>query len=364
MPLPVNKLQHAQGNSIPIDDIEIHLMDQYGRAVVLKETLAVSSQINQPILCFGHLLENGWGVNGREQALVHGSGITVPIEMQNKSMAVRGWIRVLREEPQALGPMVIRAVRADVWPDLTDMRIGWNLNAEGIGKGKHYGSCFQDPTLFCPTMAGNKFRTTLNQDGDSWFVLELCEPMSTLIDGSAEFFGYVGDRFIITISTASQRPPQAMGFTMLADGEEPIAMAPVAERDNAEAAQIPIAPEDDENIVGIDVDNVQVDEQGAEIPQGQVVIAPERGDPLLVNGAEIFSNTALATMREACSFDKLSTSGSKDRYFKRLLEHQKKLELQLILGAAREAQAAEERQPRPQHLAEAPDEETQMRHIC
>ena len=134
-------------------------MDQYGRAVVLKETVAVSSQITQPILCFGHLLENGWGVNGREQTLVHGSGISVPIEMQNKSMAVRGWIRVLREEPQALGPMVIRAVRADVWPDLTEMRIGWDLNAEGIGEGKHYGNCFQDPTLFCPTMAGDKFRT-------------------------------------------------------------------------------------------------------------------------------------------------------------------------------------------------------------
>ena len=59
---PANRLQDAQGNSIPSDgmkDIEIHLMDQYGRAVVLKETVAVSSQINQPILCFGHLLENG-----------------------------------------------------------------------------------------------------------------------------------------------------------------------------------------------------------------------------------------------------------------------------------------------------------------
>ena len=80
---PANRLQDAQGNSIPIDgmkDIEIHLMDQYGRAVVLKETVAVSSQINQPILCFVHLLENGWGVNGREKTLVHGSSISVPIQ--------------------------------------------------------------------------------------------------------------------------------------------------------------------------------------------------------------------------------------------------------------------------------------------
>ena len=118
---PANRLQDAQGNSIPVDgmkDIEIHLMDQYGRSVVLKETVAVGSQITQPILCFGHLLENGWGVGGREQTLVHGSGVSVPIEMQNKSMSIRGWIRFLREEPHALGPMFIRAVRADVLPDL------------------------------------------------------------------------------------------------------------------------------------------------------------------------------------------------------------------------------------------------------
>ena len=133
------------------------------------------------------------------------------IEIQNKSMSVRGWIRVLREEPQALGPMVICAVRADVWPDLTEMRIGWDLNAEGTCKGKHHGNCFQDPTLFCPKMAGDKFRTTLTQDGDSWFVLELCEPISTLIDCSAEFFGYVGDRFIITIITASEKPSAGYG---------------------------------------------------------------------------------------------------------------------------------------------------------
>ena len=81
---PANRLQDAQGNSIPIDgmkDIEVHLMDQHGRSVVLKETVEVSSQITQPILCFGHLLENGWGVNGREQTLVHGSGISVPIQI-------------------------------------------------------------------------------------------------------------------------------------------------------------------------------------------------------------------------------------------------------------------------------------------
>ena len=76
-----------------------------------------------------------------------------PIEMQNRSVAVRGWIRVLR------------AVRADVFGDLSETRVGWNLNAEGVGVGKHYGHCFQDPTMVCPTMSGSKFRTTLIQNG-------------------------------------------------------------------------------------------------------------------------------------------------------------------------------------------------------
>ena len=123
----------------------------------------------------------------------------------------------------------------------------------------------------------------------------------------------------------------------------------------------PIAPEDEE-LIGVDVEDVQIDQQGAEIPQGQVVIVPERGDHLVVTGVEIFKDTRLATMREACSFYNLSTSGSCDRCFKRLFEHQKKLELQVVLGAAREAQALQERLPRPQNLAEAPDEATQMRH--
>ena len=76
-------------------------------------------------------------------------------------------------------------------------------------------------------------------------------------------------------------------------------------------------PQKDEELIGIDVEEVQIDQQqGAEIPQGQFVIAPERGDHLLVNGVEIFKDTRPATMREACTFYNLSTSGSRDRCFK------------------------------------------------
>ena len=55
-------LKDAQGKKIPLygmRDVDFHLMDMQGRAIILKETVALSDQISQPILCFGHLLENG-----------------------------------------------------------------------------------------------------------------------------------------------------------------------------------------------------------------------------------------------------------------------------------------------------------------
>ena len=157
-------LRDAQGQTIPLHgyrDVELHFMDMKGRSVVLRETVALSDRITQPTLCFGHLLENGWSVNGIEQTLTHGSGISIPIELQNKSMLLRGWVRMIKDEPQVLEPFSIRAVRAEIFNELSEMRVGWNLSPQGVGSGKHYGSCFQDPTLTCPTMSGRRYRTTL-----------------------------------------------------------------------------------------------------------------------------------------------------------------------------------------------------------
>lgn len=110
-------------------------------------------------------------------------------------------------------PFSIRVVKADVVEDLSGIRVGWELNAQGVGHGKHFANCFQDPTVVCPSMAGSKYRTTLVGDGGQWLVMELCEPMEILIDLSFEFHGFNGsDRYVLTIITNAAYPPQAMGF--------------------------------------------------------------------------------------------------------------------------------------------------------
>ena len=102
---------------------------------MLKETVALSDQISQPILCFGKLMESGWNINGVQQTLTHGD-IAVPIEMQNRSMTVRGWIRMVKQEPAIIGTLDVRAVCADVFGALADLRVGWHLDPEGLGNWK------------------------------------------------------------------------------------------------------------------------------------------------------------------------------------------------------------------------------------
>ena len=97
---PVGRLVDAQGTEIPIEatrDMEIVLRDVTGRVIVLRETVAVSDVVSQPILSFGRMLENGWGIDGNQQMLVHTSaGASIPLELQNKSMVIQG--RLLSEQ--------------------------------------------------------------------------------------------------------------------------------------------------------------------------------------------------------------------------------------------------------------------------
>ena len=78
-------------------DIEVQLLDESGCLVMIRERVAISDRVQQPILCFGKMLQNGWSIQSDEQVLSHKTGLKVPIELQNRSIMVNGWIRVLKE---------------------------------------------------------------------------------------------------------------------------------------------------------------------------------------------------------------------------------------------------------------------------
>ena len=92
---------------------------------------------------------------------------------------MQGWIRVLAEAPESdsvNSADVIHAVKAELMDELHRGQIGWNLDQNDLGVGRHYSDHYQDPSLVRPGMSGRKFRTTLLRDHGQWYVLELCEP--------------------------------------------------------------------------------------------------------------------------------------------------------------------------------------------
>ena len=62
-------------------DIEVQMVDQTGGVVMLRERVAVSDRVQQPILCLGKILQSGWGIQADEQVLTHHTGLKIPIEL-------------------------------------------------------------------------------------------------------------------------------------------------------------------------------------------------------------------------------------------------------------------------------------------
>eukprot|EP00435_Cladocopium_sp_Y103_P008378 s145_g2.t1 len=100
---------------------------------------------------------------------------------------------------------------------------------------------------------------------------------------------------------------------------------------------------------------------GAEIPEGQIVVQPTPEDESHVNGAVLRADSWLAALRAGCSFYGISSSGSKQKCFQRLLDHTKKLELEMVMSAAKEVQQ-QGRHPSAPVSAEAPSEWEQSQH--
>ena len=356
------KLHDAQGQVIPVQsmrDVEITLMDETGKLVLLRERVAVSPHVSQPILCYGRLLQAGWGMDSREQALVHEAGVKVPIDLQNMSLTVKGWIRVISSddvEPANSPQALVRAVRADVTPLMRMGPMGWNLDSTNCGIGRRHSDHFQDPTLIRPDMSGKMYRTTLIRDKGEWYVLELCELLETLVDLNAEIYGYDGPRDIITVITDTEKDPALMGFSLLGD-EPPLFPDPERLPDD----EVQLAPED--AVVGRDIgDEMQV-AGGAEVPlEGKLVFTPSPTDMVLVNGVELTPESSLQSLRTALTFHGLSTSGSKSKCFTRLLNHQKQQELEIIHAATEQYHSDLARVPKAVDLKVPPSEEEQQLH--
>ena len=109
--------------------------------------------------------------------------------------------------------------------------------------------------------------------------------------------------------------------TILSDGEkDPMVMG--LKLVDAEPQQFPVVADDED--VDIEDASEADDVQGADVPEGQTAVRPDSDEEINVNGIVLKPTSGLAALRAGCQFYNLSQSGSKLKYFQRLIDHQKK----------------------------------------
>ena len=150
--------------------------------------------MSQPILCFG-------------------GDSSIPLQLQNKSMAVLGHIKVLQVPLHRDVPQMVRAVHAKVDQTLVDNPIGWSVNNVGYIISRHLSDSYQDPALAFPWVQGPQCRTTLVKgDDNAWHMIELNEPLRAIIHPDSKFHDMDGMRSVVTVVTEGEKLPALMGF--------------------------------------------------------------------------------------------------------------------------------------------------------
>ena len=158
-----------------------------------------------------------------------------------------------------------------------------------------------------------------------------------------EFHGMNGNRNDVTLITDGEKDSRTMSFALADDQPE----------------QFPVVPENSDD-ADIPANDILV--EGQEIPEGQIVIQPSPKDEVNLNGTVLRPTSSLAALRAGCSHYQISSSGSKVKCFQRLLDHAKKLELDMVLAAAKMAKLQQERHPLAPISAEVPSECEQAQH--
>ena len=364
-------LHDAQGRRIPtqgVRDVEVHLMDVQGRPVILKERVMLSSSVTQPILCFGHLLEQGWSISAVDNTLVHSSNLRIPLDLQNKSIVVSGRIRVIREECHS-----IRVMTAILGESLLKLPHGWSDSASGFKLGWHIDDKLQDPSLGYPLLDSGRRTTLVEMSPDNWELVEFCENLQNLdkLDTSfEELLQQGGNRSIVTIVTDNAESPEAMDFFVEDD------FGILSRHDEAQTPfdEVPLAPDEshlgealeviDEGVGPHEVVELRgsADARAAPEEEDRVVLSAFNPDRLVVNEVEVRASSTLAVLRAACRFHNLSTSGSKLKCYRRLVNHLQKMELDAAREAAHGSEVVLHREPNAVSVAQLPDEETQRKH--
>ena len=377
-----SKLVDCQGNHLQTSELRefaFVLHTTCGKTVRFREVGHVSSSVSCPIMSYGKLFKRGWRIGGSNYSptLEHGaSKVSIDMAFKNESFVLQGCIRRLQQ---------VSAIRVELPQRWQQLALGWYFTFNDLPMCPSNGDCFIDPTNQF-SIVEYPFRTTIALKSDGWEVIETCKRLVHVVDKRARL-GAQGALTILSkewfdveecgihrVVPQSAQPSDVSGgrqqsASSSSEPREPRALD-LLSHSQPGSDSVPVVPEVDMQ-AGNDISDVgsqpqpvvpcaQIQEdvgnnagRAALPPAGgqEVSLVPDRSG-VTVNEVQLTPNSPIRTLRAACSYLGISTSGGKAKLFDRIISFYD--EQQLSFAQEVKASLGPSLAPREQRLIEPP----------
>ena len=360
-PVQINQVFEEQSCEEAVD-VTLDLLGPNGW-VEVKERFLVGP-VQQPILCLGKFLQNGWGLNpshDNKLLLTNGEGASIDVAFKNNSLLAQAFVRALNTSPCI--------VRLSEVMDKLSVQSGWRV----VETDDLWIPVFvaASTTRFQSGEPAYKpeiwpYRTTVIRQNEQWELIDCNMPyMSEVLP-----FGRLGARSVCSLTIFHQASlqwdlffsepsacPAMFQFLGFRNPDHPFPTL----------ADFHDVPAEDEGVgkeqldLGEDPANPLRAEASiqADLPVEAVRHAPPpQVDPpaKIKVGVELTLESSLKSLRTGCQFLGLGKSGSKAVCWKRLLDHLQNFESQLAADVSRELYELDHRVPTAVAISQRPDD--------
>ena len=338
-------LEDAQGGNLAINQMRRANIQFAGKNVASKDDSEatcsivedfVVANVTNVLISMGRLLKHGWKFSTGNETSQAGKLMSpdgkfeVGVHYRQNSLSVLA--NIFKVTGKVRGAFVRPLFDVDSLSD------GWQFLENGTAVNKRQSKNFVDPRGTFPLQLW-KYRTTVVKVGNFWEVVENCR---CLTDGHEFEEDVPGILFVTTIVTYVHREPCDIQTCMFLLRDEGTGVSKAEHQYESESRL-----HDTGHISGGDVFGREPD-----VPpelHGECALDTGFGDAdfvagghdempnsVVVNGSEISLGSTAKTLRKSCQFLGVSTGGSKQKMFNRIVEfYRNHLQKELDEAAAR-----------------------------
>ena len=345
-----SSLVDCQGNQLHTSELRefsFVMHTNCGKTVRFREVGHVSSSVSCPIISYGKLFKRGWRIGGTNAVPVlehRDSNVSINMAFKNESFVLQGCIRRLQQ---------VNAIRVHVPQRWQQLMLGWYFTESDFPMCRSAGDCFIDPSDHF-SIDDYPFRTTIALRQDNWEVVESCKRFSHIADKRArlgaqgaltilskewfdlEEYGIttVGSQTSVPAATASEgrtptrssssRPQEPRALDLLSPSQHvtvpaetiPEDTVPEVDMQYSEPSQMSSQPQQQiqQNVGDGRAGEVILPPAGAQ----EVALVPDRSG-ISVNGVQLTVSSPIRSLRAACAYLGISTSGGKAKLYDRIL---------------------------------------------